>query len=288
MTNLWFDDRIYIVNKLLGCVMNFSNKKILSVVLAGVMAVGSAGLMTGCNVLGVLPGVVQVEGPNGETVTTTIGEIKKIITNLPEMLKKAADPTYENQNVKEINGDTLTKFSAFYSIDYLIDGFGVFNEENLKLLQQTLPEKADAEDVTLPIPRGLVGYNDMLYSIQDGKIIKNVMKDDGSISSETLAYNVKFLVPKSIEIRNVGSLDLEYVTYYTCCGTDHDYETHYNEDNEDGDRYYYTYPTKSFHDLQKLTKYISEAEQEGITINYCEHTKPLFEAYFASLQEGKA
>lgn len=270
--------------------MNFSNKKILSVVLAGVMAVGSAGLMTGCNVLGVLPGVVQVEGPNGETVTTTIGEIKKIITNLPEMLKKAADPTYENQNVKEINGDTLTKFSAFYSIDYLIDGFGVFNEENLKLLQQTLPEKADAEDVTLPIPRGLVGYNDMLYSIQVETEIKEGIHKDGSWYSEVVRINIKFLVPKSIETREVGGKDLERVTYYGCCGTDRDNETNFNSThyNEDGTYYYYYSYTKSFYDLQELTKYISKAEQEGITINYCEHTKPLFEAYFASLQEGKA
>lgn len=263
------------------------SKRIASIAMAGAMAVGSVGIMAGCELPqgleDILPGFdsVQVTGPNGEVVKTNATEVKRIIQDLPEMLKMASDPTYVNEAVEEIDSDTLIKLSTIYSLKYMIKELGVFNEENLNLLQQALPEKEDSIDVRLPIPRGLVGYNDMLYSILVEKVSKRVVQEDYSMSDEVIAYNVKFLVPKSIETKIIGGKDLEYVTYYSCCGSDHDNETHYNED---GSYYRYTYPRRTFYDLQKLTTYITEGAKEGIAINYCEHTKPLFDAYFASLQ----
>lgn len=272
-----------------GKLSNKTKKQILSVIFAGIMAGSSAVGMTGCE----LPegfqniadsfDVITVTGPNGEVVRTNANKVKKIIQDLPEMLKMAEDPTYVNENVEKIDSDTLAKLSAIYSLDYMIDGFGVFNEKNLNLLQQALQEQENVNYVTLPIPRELVGYNDMLYFIQVGKIIKKILHDDGSLSSETLAYNIRLLVPKSIETEKVGGKDLEYVTYYTCC----EYNFNQSYDDENGNNFYYNYPTKSFYDLQKLIPYIKEGENEEITINYCEHTKPLFDAYFASLQDER-
>ncbi len=266
-----------------GKLSDKTKKRILSAIFAGIMAGSSAVGMTGCELSKGFQNiadsfdVITVTGPNGEVVRTNANKVKKTIQDLPEMLKMAADPSYVNENVEKIDSDTLAILSAIYSLDYMLDGFGKLNDENVGLLQQALPENKDEEliYVTGSIPIGSTDFNNMLYSIIVEKVSKRVVQEDYSMSTEVVGYNIKFLVPKSIETRDVGGKDLEYVTYYSCCGTEHDNETYYNDD---GSCYRYIYPRKTFFDLPKSTQYITEGANEGISINYCEHTKPLFDA----------
>ncbi len=257
-----------------------TKKKILSVIFAGIMAGSSAGVMAGCELSkgfqGLVDGLktVTVTDPNGKKVTITVGKVNKTLENLPEMLKMAADPSYVNENVEKIDDDTLVEFLAAYSLDYTLDGFGVFNEENLNLLQQALPEQKNEKliYVTFPFPRDEVGFNGMLYSILVEQMYLRIIYGDKSTFDKLIALNIKFLVPKSIETRDVGGKDLEYVKYHSCCGTEHDNEMHYNED---GSCYGYSYPVTAFYNFQEYNNYTSG---KGVTINYCEHTKPLFDA----------